>query len=92
MSEYLWRGVVLQVASLALLAGVTIETEEALLQGHLQLLFVGMGVVLRRGHKLLLQNADLDKNTHKKKRSVNVSPVILTAHFINRGKMLFHPN
>lgn len=48
------RRVVLQEAGLALLTGVGIETEEALFQGHLQLLFVGMRLTGGQGSKLFL--------------------------------------
>lgn len=52
---------VLQVAGLALLAGVGVQAEEALLQRHLQLLLVGVGVALRAGGKFFLQNFNLHR-------------------------------
>ena len=56
----------LQVARLALLAGVGIQAVEALLQGHLQLLLIGVGVISRPGgHDLFLQDTHLSQTTKK---------------------------
>lgn len=56
---YLRGRVLLQVAGLALLAGVSVQAEDALLQRHLQLLSVGVGVVLGGGVQFFLQHTQL---------------------------------
>ena len=55
----LWRWVVFQVAGFALFAGVSVQAEETLFQGHFQLLFVGMRVIFGRGCQLFFQNSNL---------------------------------
>lgn len=62
--ENLWRGVIVQISGLALLAGISIEAEKTLFQRHLQLLFVGMRVAFRTDGQLFLQNSNL----HQKHR------------------------
>lgn len=55
----LWRGVIVQVSGLALLAGVSVEAEETLFHSHLQLLFVRMRVSFGADGQLFLQNLNL---------------------------------
>lgn len=51
--------VLLQVPGLALLAGIAVQAVEALLQGRLQLLLVGVSVFRGGRSKLLLEDAHL---------------------------------